>query len=89
MEEKKMLKLIDKDGNIVEYEILHAFWLEKTKKNYVIYTDNTCDKDGNLNIFASIYYPDDDSKLEAIETEEEWNAVEYILKSFREEKFYG
>lgn len=81
MKEKKMLKLIDKDGKETEYEILSAFQLAKTGKNYVIYTDNTNDEQGKLNIFASIYYPDDDSRLDSIETKEEWDAIESVLSS--------
>lgn len=81
MKEKKMLKLIDKNGKETEYEILSAFQLAKTGKNYVIYTDNTNDEQGKLNIFASIYYPDDDSRLDSIETKEEWDAIESVLSS--------
>ena len=84
MEEKSMLKLTDKNGEEIEYEILSAFQLAKTGKNYVVYTDNTNDAQGNLNVFASIYYPNDDSRLDSIETEEEWDAVESALASLRQ-----
>lgn len=84
MEEKKMLKLTDKNGKEKEYEILSAFHLAKTGKNYVVYTDNTNDEQGNLNVFASIYYLDDDSKLDLIETEEEWYAVESALACLKQ-----
>ena len=81
MNDKKMLKLTDKNGVEKEYEILCAFFLPETEKNYVVYTDNTEDKEGNLNVFASIYYPDDESKLEDIKTEEEWKIVEEMLQA--------
>ncbi len=84
MEEKKILKLIDKNGKEIEYEILSAFQIAKTGKNYIVYTDNTNDEKGNLNVFASIYYPDDDSRLDSIETEEEWDAVESVLESLKQ-----
>lgn len=83
MEEKKILKITDKNGKEMEYEILSTFFFAKTKKNYVIYTDNTKDKQGNLNIYASIYYPTDDTRLDNIETEEEWNVVESILEKLK------
>ncbi len=83
MEEKKILKITDKNGKEMEYEILSTFLFAKTEKNYVIYTDNIKDEQGNLNIYASIYYPFDDTKLDNIETEEEWNAVESILNRFK------
>lgn len=85
MNEKKFLKVIDNFEKEVEYEILCAFKLEKTGKNYIVYTDNTNDEDGNLNIFASIYYPQDNSKLDSIETEEEWQEVEKRLKEIQQQ----
>ncbi|MBR5370317.1 MAG: DUF1292 domain-containing protein [Bacilli bacterium] len=74
------LKMIDKDGNEKEYEILLAFYWTKTNKHYVVYTDNTEDENG-LSIYASIYYPNDNTKLDKIETEEEWNEIEYRLNN--------
>lgn len=83
MDKKKTLKIIDDFGKEIEYEILIAFKWTKTNKNYIVYTDNTNDENGNLNIFAAIYYPQDDSKLDAIETDEEWDEVERRLKDLQ------
>lgn len=83
MNETKFLKITDNDGKETEYEILSAFYLTKTKKNYLIYTDNTNDENNNLNIYATIYYPNDTSKLDPIETEEEWQAVEKVLENMK------
>ena len=83
MKDKKVLKFTDDEGKEVEYEIITAFELSKTEKNYVVFTDNTTDDRGNLNIFALIYYPDDDTRLEPIETDEEWQAIEEILKNMK------
>lgn len=80
MDDKKFLKLIDNDGNMIEYEVIMAFKWWKTKKNYIVYTDNTKDKHGALNIYAAIYYPNDSSRLDAIETDEEWDQIDERLK---------
>ena len=77
---KKYLKIVDNNDNINEYEILYTFFNPNTNKNYVIYTDNT-KEDDKLNIYASIYYPDDDTKLDDITTDDEWKYVEMILNS--------
>ena len=37
MDDKKVLKLIDNDGNMVEYKVIMAFKWWKTKKNYIVY----------------------------------------------------
>ena len=55
---------------------------EKTGVNYIAYTDNTMDKDGNTKVYASIFDPEqDDPELLPIETEEEWQLINNILES--------
>ena len=80
MKEKEFLKLIDDNGKETEYEILIAFKWTKTNKNYIVYTDNTNDEDGELNVYAAIYYPFDSNKLDPIETDEEWDEIDKRLK---------
>lgn len=84
MEDNKMI-ITNKDGEKIEYEIITAFQIATTGKNYVVYTDNTNDENGNLNIYASIYYPEDDSKLETIKTKEEWDIVETVLANLKQQ----
>ena len=83
MEEKKILKIIDENGKEIEYEILIAFYWTKTNKNYIVYTDNTKDENGSLNVYAAIYYPQDSSKLDPIETDEEWDQIDIRLKKLQ------
>ena len=78
MDNKEVLKIEDNNGNITEYEVLLAFYWFKTKKYYIVYTDNL-ETDGALNVYASIYYPNDKTRLDSIETEEEWNEIEARL----------
>ena len=73
-----ILRLTDDLGNTKEYEILMTLKMEETNKNYIIYTDNTKDNDGNLNIYASIYNPDS-NELEEIKTDKEWDIIDKIL----------
>lgn len=84
VKEKMMVKLIDKNGKEVDYEILNAFQLSKTGKKYIVYTDNKNDEQGKLNVFSSIYYPDDDFRLDPIEIKEEWEAVESDLAALNQ-----
>ena len=74
-----ILRLTDDLGNTKEYEILMTLKMEETGKNYIIYTDNTKDNDGNLNIYASIYNPDN-NELEEIKTDKEWDIIDKILE---------
>lgn len=83
MDNEKILKLTDENGKEIEYEILIAFKWTKSNKNYIVYTDNTNDENGNLNIFAAIYYPYDSTKLDPIESDEEWDEVDRRLKELQ------
>lgn len=83
---KNSFSMIDENGNEVVYDVLFTFESDETKKNYIVYTDNSKDENGNVEVYASIYYPDDpNSKLEAIKTEKEWKVIETILDTLQEE----
>ena len=79
-------KVVNDEGAEVECEALFTFESEETGKNYIVYTDNSLDEEGNTKVFASIYDPDvDETKLLPIETEEEWNVIETILEQLQDE----
>lgn len=78
--------MLDKNGNEKEFTVLLTFESEETEKNYVVYTDDSRDEQGNVQVYASIYDPNDPSKkLEPIETEKEWKIIETILDTLQEE----
>lgn len=78
--DKKYLYVLDDFGKKNEYEIIMAFKSAANNKNYVVYTNNEYSGD-SLNLYASIYY-DDFSKLDPIDSEEDWNIVEDKLKEW-------
>ena len=86
MEEKKgIFTIVNEEGQEVECEILFTFESEETKKNYIVYTDNTLDEEGNTKVYASIYDPTGQSAaLTPIETEKEWKVIENILTSVQQ-----
>lgn len=84
--EKMSFNVITEDGKEVECEVLFTFESDETKKNYIVYTDNTTDEGGNTKVYASIYDPNDDNiKLSPIETEKEWKVIETILNELQAE----
>ena len=85
MKENKFV-LLDEKGQEKEYDVLFTFESEETNKNYIVYTDNSLDETGNVQVFASVYNPEDENtKLEPIETEKEWKVIETILETLQEE----
>lgn len=74
--------IVNDEGKEVKCEILFTYEDEKTKKNYMAYTDNTLDDAGNTKVYASIYNPEEENPvLLPIETDEEWKMIEAILTS--------
>ena len=86
MEEKMTFKVLNDQGQEVECEALFTFESDETKKNYIVYTDNSLDEEGNTKVYASIYNPnEDETKLLPIETEKEWKIIETILEELQNE----
>jgi len=84
--EENKFKIVDKKGKEVEFEVLFTFESDETKKNYMVYTDNTKDKDGNTRVYASVFVPEKQPlELLPVETEREWKVIETILESIGEE----
>ena len=86
MDGKNQFKLKDEYGKETVYDVLFTFDNEETKKSYIVYTDNTQDENGNIQVYASVYYPGTNStKLDPIETDKEWTVIEKILETIQEE----
>ena len=79
-------KIINDNGEEVMCDVLFTFDSEETKKSYIVYTDNSKDENGKIQVYASIYDPSDKSKkLEEIKTDREWQVVNTVLESIHEE----
>lgn len=79
-------KVMNNEGKEVTCNVLFTFDSDETKKSYIVYTDNSRDANGNVQVYASIFTPNDpNTKLEPIETEKEWKVIETILSTIQEE----
>lgn len=82
IKQENVFTIVNDNGEEIKCEILFTYEDEKTKKNYMAYTDNTLDEEGNTKVYASIFNPDEENPvLLPIETEEEWKLIEAILSS--------
>ena len=81
-EEKKVMSIVLEDGSIDEVEVLLSFEFTDTKKEYIIYTKNETDDNGNVTIYvASLIRKDDsDPVLGGVNTDEEWSRIKNVLK---------
>ena len=85
MFDRDQIRLLDENGIEKLYDIVLTFDNEKTRKSYIIYTDNKETNDGECELYASIYNPEDPTaKFEKIETEEEWEVINILIKRLQE-----
>ncbi len=79
--EKKMMSIISEDGTTEEVEVILAFEFKDNKKEYVIYTKNEKDENGNVTVYVSnIDRSSGEPKLVGIDDEEEWNRIKDVLR---------
>lgn len=78
---KKYMKIYSVDGSVEEVEVIIAFEVKTTKKEYVVYTKDEKDRRGNSTVYVSAVDRSTGSpQLLGIETEEEWIMIKEILK---------
>ena len=86
MKEKNQFTVINNERKEIVCDVLFTFDSDETKKSYIVYTDNTKDKNGNIQVYASIFNPEDENtELLPIESDKEWKVIETILESLQEE----
>ena len=78
---KKIMSIVQEDGSIDEVEVVIAFEFKYTKKEYVVYTKNEKDANGNVTVYVSrIERNGDTPQLFGVDNEEEWNRVKDVLR---------
>lgn len=80
-EEKKVLSIIKEDGTKEEVELLICFTFNDTKKEYVVYTRNEKDENGNVTVYiSSVDRSGEIPKMGAIESDDEWSKIKDVLR---------
>ena len=75
------MSIIGEDGSIDEVEVVIAFEFKDTKNEYVVYTKNEKDENGNVTVYVSrVDRSGETPRLYGIDEEEEWNRVKDVLR---------
>ncbi len=81
MEEKKMITLTLENGTKEEVELLLSFKFNDNNKEYVIYTKNETDENGNVTIYVSnITRVGEEVTLNTISDDNEWSRIKDLLR---------
>lgn len=87
MADRAIMTAIGENGEIIDCDVLFTFKNTALNRCYIVYTENTTDENGDTEVFASIFDPDDKTlTLHPIETEEEWALLESKLREFERKR---
>jgi len=81
MEEKKMITLTLENGTKEEVELLLSFKFNDNNKEYVIYTKNETDENGNVTIYvSSVTRVGNENTLSTVSDDNEWSRIKDLLR---------
>lgn len=81
MDNKKILSIVKDDGTQEEVELIISFVFNDTKKEYVVYTRNEKDDNGNTTLYvSSVDRSGSMPKMGGISTDEEWSRIKDVLR---------
>ena len=81
MEEKKMITLTLENGTKEEVELLLSFKFNDNNKEYVIYTKNETDENGNVTIYVSgVTRVGEEITLNTVSDDNEWSRIKDLLR---------
>lgn len=90
MGNKKMITLVNGYREVGEVELICAFEVPELSGEYIIYTKNERDHDGNTIIYSGKIIKRDNSQfLENIEEGKEWEKLKNIMKSMSKHSLEG
>lgn len=81
-EEKRMMRIECDDGSSEEVEVILAFEFKDNKKEYVVYTKNEKDEEGNITLYISNVDRTNAEipKLMGVDDEYEWERIQEVLR---------
>ena len=82
MEEKnKTIKIFDENGVEKEVEVIAYFTLTMNNKDYLIYTENKEDTNGNIEVYTSevIHKDDNTTELLGIDDDNVWTEIKKVM----------
>lgn len=80
-DKKNVMVTVLPDGTEEEVEVLLAFEFKDNNKEYVIYTKNEEDENGNVTIYISNVVKDGDKvSLTTVADDNEWTRIKNVLR---------
>lgn len=84
---RKIMSIVSEDGSAEEVEVIITFEFKDTRKEYVVYTKNERDENGNITVYVSnVNRESGRPKLLGVESDEEWNRIKDVLRELSKEE---
>ena len=79
--ETRVMTILKEDGSREEVNVVLAFEFKDTGKEYVIYTKNEVDDNGNVTIYISnVTRIGDNITLSTVADDNEWTRIKNVLR---------
>lgn len=81
MEDKKTIKIFDENGVEKEVEVIAYFTLAMNNKDYLIYTENKTDANGNVEVYTSevAHKEDGTTELLGVDDDNVWAEIKKVM----------
>ena len=87
-EEKRIMSIVSEDGTTEEVEVILAFEFKDNQKEYVIYTKNEKDENGNVTVYVSnVDRESGEPKLMGVDDEAEWARIKDLLRELSKDDY--
>lgn len=86
--EKKVMSIVSNDGAIEDVEVILAFEFKDNNKEYVVYTKNEKDENGNVTIYVTRIVSDKNgNRFLGVENDDEWNRIKAALRALIKKEY--
>lgn len=84
---KELITIISEEGKEEQVEVVVAFKFKDTNQEYIVYTKNEKDSNGNVTVYVSrIVEENGISKLDGIDGDDEWTRIKAVLRELAKDE---
>lgn len=84
---KELITIISEEGKEEQVEVVVAFKFKDTNQEYIVYTKNEKDSNGNVTVYVSrIVEENGISKLDGIDDDDEWTRIKTVLRELAKDE---
>ena len=84
---KELITIISEEGKEEQVEVVVAFKFKDTNQEYIVYTQNEKDSNGNVTVYVSSIVEENGlSQLDGIDDDDEWTRIKAVLRELAKDE---